>query len=213
MAVLANQGRQGALPWSFELASPGFSSGLYFDNEYAQPLTDSLSRVSTAWDAKVTGAKHYSVCHLIFDIDTADLNILGVGRTEFGNIIRIYRIEVIHSRIAAGWGAPLRVWRVTGLGGGTVILPENIPRRDTLAPLSTANVRLFPTATRGLRHMMVLGGSPVDLIGRTAAPVVWRANREEEEIVLRGDEGIVLATGTRMDLDDRIVMTVHWRED
>lgn len=214
MGVVVNQGRAGSIPWRIAAGLCTSATPLYKENEIVPLSLDLYGRLRIQWHANLSGSKHYVVEHIASGSTTAGTNMLGARKLLAGNVARIYRIDVILARVAAaGLGVPLRVYRASGVGGGTLIPASEITRKDTLAPAPTLEVRSSPTGTKAARQMFSLGGSSTTGASLAGPQYTWRADREEEEIVLRGTEGIIIDIALAGDIDDRYHISLHWRED
>lgn len=200
MPVIINQGRASPHLWLASIAP----STLY----------DIRGRLRVQCHALTRAPKHYVFEHYFVGSADEGANIFGVRKRSTGNVARIYKIHVLATRVAAfGRGVPLLIKRARDVSGGTFLAVDRNANKDTLAPSPTLEFYESPIGAKDPNAFLALGSNPTDEPSLSGPINVWSARREEEEIVLRGDEGLLFDMSTIGSGHDRYAVSIHWRED
>lgn len=142
------------------------------------------------------------------------LNILGLRKLNANAVVRIYKVMVTVTHVAAGLGPPLRVSRATDVAAGTLVTASDVPKKDTNDPDATLEVRTGAiTGTVAGQILLWIGGCTVTGTGLGGPLDTWEAMDREDMITLRGDEGLIFEVGSTGDTDDRYAITIAWEEE
>jgi hypothetical protein len=146
---------------------------------------------------------------------TVNTNIGGLRKQSANAVVRIKRLEVVLAHAAAGIGNPITFWRATTVAGGSAITAADVPKKDTNAADATLEVRTGAvTGTKANQAIWRTGGNQVVTTLQAGPQYVWQSADLGDDIVLRGDEGIIIDQSPLAgDADDRYLVNIFWEEE